>query len=446
MTSGTTVDRAALYQHPAELLQRLIQFDTTNPPGQESACLSYVGGLLTEAGIHPNFLVKAPERANLIARLPGRGQAPPLLMYGHVDVVTTEHQPWTVPPFEGRVQDGYVWGRGALDMKGGVAMMLSAFLRARAEGLEPPGDVILALVCDEEALGAFGARFLVEEHPGEFKGVRYAIGEFGGFTLHVGGRRLYPIQVAEKQACSVRATVRGPGGHGSLPVRDGAMAKLGRLLQQLNGRRLPVRVTPVARLMLGEMAAALGGVTGMMLRGLLNPVLTNGILDLLGERGRTFDPVLHNTVSPTILRGSEKFNVIPSEVAVEMDGRLLPGCRPDDMIAELRQIAGSDVELEVVNYDPGPAAEPDMGLFGVLAGVLREADPEGIPVPMLLTAVTDGRLFARLGIQTYGFLPMQLPADFSFQNTIHAANERIPAGAVEFGANAIYSLLGRFAG
>lgn len=446
MNSVTVDDKAALYRHPASLLQRLIQYDTTNPPGQESACLSYVGGLLTEAGIHPSFLAKVPDRANLIARLPGRGQAPPLLMYGHVDVVTTEHQPWTVPPFEGRIQDGYVWGRGALDMKGGVAMMLSAFLRAKGEGLEPPGDVILALVCDEEALGTLGAKFLVEEHPDEFKGVRYAIGEFGGFTLFVGDRRLYPIQVAEKQACSVRATVRGPGGHGSLPVRDGAMAKLGRLLQRLNGRRLPVRITPVARLMLGEMASALGGVTGLMLRGLLNPALTNGILDLLGERGRTFDPVLHNTVSPTILQGSEKFNVIPSEVAVELDGRLLPGCRPDDMIVELRQIAGRDVELDVLHHDPGPAGEPDMGLFGVLAGVLREADPEGIPVPMLLTAVTDARLFSRLGIQTYGFLPMQLPADFSFQNTIHAADERIPVAAVEFGTNAVYSLLGRFAG
>jgi len=445
MTSVTAEDRTALYQHPVELLQKLIRFDTTNPPGQESACISFVAGLLNEAGIPARVLAKVPARPNLVARLPGRGQAPPLLMYGHVDVVTTEHQPWEVPPFEGRIQDGFVWGRGALDMKGGVAMMLSAFLRAKADGLEPPGDVILALVCDEEALGAFGAKFLVEEHPDEFKGVRYAIGEFGGFTLYVGARRLYPIQVAEKQACSVRATVRGPGGHGSLPVRDGAMAKLGRLLQQLNGRRLPVRITPAARLMLGEMAAALGGVTGLMLRGLLNPGLTNGILNLLGERGRIFDPVLHNTVSPTILRGSEKFNVIPSEVAVELDGRLLPGCRPDDMIDELRQIAGGDVELEVVNYDPGPATEPDMGLFGVLAGVLREADPDGIPVPMLLTAVTDARLFSRLGIQTYGFLPMQLPADFSFQNTIHAANERIPVGAVEFGSDAIFNLLGRFA-
>ncbi len=155
--------------------------------------------------------------------------------------------------------------------------------------------------------------------------------------------------------------------------------------------------------------------------------------------------LLHDTVSPTVLHGSDTVNVIPSEVPAELDGRRLPGNGPDDLIRELRQVLGHDVELEVTRHDPGPS-EPDMGLFDELAGILREADPDGVPVPLLLSGVTDARFFARLGIQTHGFLPMRLPAGFDFSRTIHAADERIPEGAVEFGADAIFTALQRFGG
>jgi acetylornithine deacetylase/succinyl-diaminopimelate desuccinylase-like protein len=198
-------------------------------------------------------------RPNLLARLKGRDEAPSLLLQGHIDVVPVEGQNWQHPPFEGKNVDGWVWGRGALDMKGGVAMMLAAFLRAKAEGLTLPGDVLLLVLSDEEAGGDYGAKYLVEEHAGLFDGVRYALGEFGGFPLYVGGRRFYPIQVAEKQRCFLRAVVRGPGGHGALPMRGGAMAKLARLLKQLDRRRLPVHVTPVARRFLETMAACCPG-------------------------------------------------------------------------------------------------------------------------------------------------------------------------------------------
>ena len=434
---------SSIYQNPTGLLQRLIQFDTTNPPGNEAESISFISDLLTEAGIEPMVLAKTPERPNLVARLSGRGNAPPLLLYGHVDVVTTEDQQWRHPPFEGKLIDGFVWGRGALDMKGGVAMMLAAFFRAKAEGLELPGDVVLAIVSDEEAFGDFGAKFLVEQHPDLFDGIRYAIGEFGGFTMQVGKRRFYPIQIAEKQLCLLKATVRGLGGPGSMPVHGGAMAKLAEFLGKIDRHRLPVHVTPVAHLMFKSMASSLGGLNSLILGQLLNPILTNHVLNLLGERGRLFDPLLHNSVSATILHGSEKINVIPSEVSVELDGRLLPGYQPDDLISELRQIIGNNVELEVIRYDPGPN-EPDMGLFNTLADILRDADPDGVPVPLLLSGVTDGRFFSQLGIQTYGFLPMPLPADFNFTQTIHAADERIPVDAIDFGANAIYQVLQRF--
>jgi len=434
---------AQTYAQPVELLRKLIRFDTSNPPGNESECITFINDLLKEAGIEAKIFARDPDRPNLVARLAGTGTAPPLLLYGHVDVVTTGNQNWQHPPFAGDVADGYVWGRGALDMKGGVAMMLSAFLRAKAEALRLPGDVILAIVSDEEAGGVYGAKFLVDGHAEQFEGIKYAIGEFGGFSQTVGGRRVYPIQVAEKQMCWLKATVRGDGGHGSMPVRGGAMAKLARFLRKIDKKNLPVHVTPAAHLMFSEMAKALGGIHGFFLKQLLKPGYTDRILRLMGERGRLFDPLLHNSVSPTILHASKQINVIPSEVSVELDGRLLPGFQPDDLVQELQQIVGSGVDLEVLKYSPGPD-EPNMGLFETLSGILREADPEGVPVPLLLSGITDARYFSRLGIQTYGFLPMPLPSDFNFIRTIHAADERIPVDALEFGANAVYKLLSRF--
>jgi len=435
-------DLSFIYQNPVRLLQKLVQFDTTNPPGNEYECISFINHLLTRSSIETKILAKSPQRPNLIARLPGRGDAAPLLLYGHVDVVTTAKQQWQHPPFAGHIIDDCVWGRGTLDMKGGIAMMLAALLRAKAENLQPPGDIVLAVLSDEEAGGDFGAKFLVENHPEEFTGIRYAIGEFGGASLSVGKRRLYPIQVAEKQVCWFKATFCGPGGHGSVPVRGGAMAKLANFLQRLDARQLPVHITPPARLMFSAMASEIGGVSGLMMAQLLNPRLTNSVLKLLGKRGRSFAPLLHNTVSPAVLHGSDKVNVIPSQVSVELDGRLLPGFKPDDVFSEIRTIVGEDAELEVLLYEPGPS-EPDMRLFDSLADILREADPEGIPIPLFLPAVTDGRTFSRLGIQTYGFLPMPLPKDLIFTEMVHAADERIPVEAVEFGTNAIYRALQR---
>ena len=432
-----------IHERPVEILQRLIQFNTTNPPGHEAACVGYIRDLLNEAGVETTLLAKDPDRPNLIARLPGEGKAPPLLLYGHVDVVTTENQPWQQPPFEGKLIDGYVWGRGALDMKGGVAMMVAAFLRANAEGLRPPGDILLAIVSDEEAGGDFGAKFLVEEHAELFKGIKYAIGEFGGFTLTIGGKRFYPIMISEKQVCWMKATVRGLGGHGSMPEKGGASAKLARLLKALDENDLPIHVTPPAKMMVDAMASALGGPQSLILGQLANPALTDFVLKTLGSRGRTFYPLFRNTVSPTILHGSSKINVIPSEISVELDGRLLPGQTPDDMLHELRAIVGDDVQLDLIQFDPGPA-EPDMSLFNKLADVLKESDPEGIPIPLLLSGVTDGRFFSQIGIQTYGYLPMTLPEDFNFSQIIHAADERVPAAAIEFGAQVIYKALRRF--
>ena len=428
------------YLNPVELLQTLIRFDTTNPPGNEAEAIGYLNDLLQAAGLQTTLLARTPNRPNLIARLPGRGDAPPWLLYGHMDVVTTAGQTWTHPPFAADIADGYLWGRGALDMKSGLAMMASALLRAASEGLTLPGDIILVVMCDEEVDGEYGAKWLVEQHPDQFAGARYAIGEGGGFSMNMVGRKFYPIMVGEKQVCQLRVTLHGPAGHGSVPLRGGSMAQLGDLLRRLDRHRLPVHITPAVRQMIEAISAALPFPQNLAARGLLYPPFTNWLLDGLGEPGLLLNALLHNTASPTIVHGGEKINVIPSEVTLELDGRLLPGFTPDDMRRELATLAGPDITFEVTRFDPGPPP-PDLTHFDLLANILYQADPQGTPIPFIASGVTDARYLARLGIQTYGFLPMDIPTEL--MTTIHAANERVPVEALAFGAGAIFSLLQR---
>ena len=432
--------------HPpgvAELLQALIRHDTTNPPGHERACAQYCQSVLNAAGIDAELLGVDADRPNVISRLPGRGDAPPLLLYGHIDVVPTADQPWAVPPFEGRRQDDYIWGRGALDMKGGVAMMLDAFIRAHREQTDLPGDVILALVTDEEAGGHTGAGWLVDEHPERFAGAQYAIGEFGGFSKTYRGRKFYLVQVAEKQGCRVQATARGPGGHGSLVHHDTAPTRMAEFLVQLDQTPLPYHIHPVTRMMIEAMSSRLPCPDGAFLKLLLNPALTGRILRRMGPAGQELEPLFRHTANATIIAGGEKRNVIPSAVTVNLDCRMLPGYDAESLIGELQAIAGPDIEFEVLRFEPKPWLL-NLGLFDTLSDIISEQDPDGVSVPMLMPAGTDGRHFARLGIQTYGWLPMNLPADFDFLKTIHAANERIPVTALEFGAQALHQLLQRF--
>ena len=439
----TAVNPKNDYHHPETILQQLIRFNTTNPPGNEKACIEYINQLLKAVGFEPALIAKDPNRPNLIARLKGNNDAPPLLMYGHVDVVTTEKQAWRHPPFEGKISDGYIWGRGALDMKGGVAMILAAFLKSKAENLKPAGDIVFAALCDEEAGGNFGAKHLVTHYPELFSGIQFAIGEFGGCATYIGRQKFYPIQVAEKQACWMEIKIKGPGGHGAIPIKGSAMAKAATLINRLDRMHLPPHITTVPEQMIHTIASAMPFAQGLILRQLLKPALTGKILDLLGEKGNSFRPMLYNTVNPTIIRGGDKINVIPAEISIQLDGRLVPGFSPSDFISELRRVVGKEVVFEIISHDPYPA-QPDMGMFDFLCDIIREADPEGIPMQMLLPGVTDGRFFSRLNIQTYGFTPMNLSPDFNFFKTIHAADERVPVKAIQFGANTIYRLLERY--
>jgi len=428
---------------PAELLQQLIRFDTTNPPGNEADCVAFVRGVLEDAGCETQTYARDPARPNLLARVRGAGKSPPLLIQGHVDVVTTSGQDWQRPPFGGDLADGEVWGRGAIDMKGPMAMYISAFVRAARGELELPGDVMLVVLADEENGGDYGAKFLVEDHPELFEGVQYALGEAGGVSRTIAGKRFYPIQVAEKQICWLKGALRGPGGHGAMIHRGGTMARLGRLLTDLDRKRMPIHVTPIVRIMIETIAGQLSRPKRDLVLQLLRPAVADRALPRLGEDARTIEGLLRNTINATIVRGGEKVNVVPARIDLELDGRLLPGFTPDDLIAEAHALVGDDIELELVRHDPGPA-EPDYTHFDMLGGVLHELDPGAIPMPLLQGGVTDARFFSQLGIQTYGFMPMRLAEDFPLLKLVHAADERIPVDALEFGTEAVSRALQRF--
>ena len=433
---------SSIHERPLELLQRLIQFDTTNPPGNEAPCAAYIRDVLQAAGCEATLIETGPNRANVVARLRGEGRAPAVLLYGHMDVVSAQNQPWTRAPFEGQVADGFVWGRGALDMKGPLTMLLAAFLKAKAENLPMPGDVIFAAVADEEGGGSFGMKHLVEKRPELLAGARYALGEFGGFSLRILGRPFYAIMVSEKQFCALQVTFRGSAGHGSVPLPGGAMAKLGLGLQRLNERQLPMHVTPATRVMVESLARQLPPPMRFAVRQLLNPSVGSHLLGILGPLAQPFSSLLHNTVTPTIVRGGDTINVIPAEVAVGLDGRMVPGFKAADFVAEVQALLGGAAEVTVAAHDPGPAA-PDMGWFEALGQILAEMDPASCAIPIVLPGVTDARFLSRLGIQTYGYTPMRLPSDLDFVRLIHGADERLPVGALDFGIRAIYTALQR---
>jgi len=433
------------FEEGTKLLQRLIQFNTTNPPGNERACIEFIKTLLEEEGFEVNLYGKTPNRPNLITRLKGNPKGEPFLLYGHIDVVTTENQNWQHPPFSGIIKDGYLWGRGALDMKGGVAMMIQSLINLKRANFQPAGDLVLLILSDEEAGGTYGAQYMVENYADLLKGIRFSLGEFGGFPIRIGKNKFYAIQIAEKQICWLKGTIKGRGGHASFPMRNGTMAKLARVLQKFNDNRLPYHLLPVVKQMFLLMAENAEPPFSDWFRDLTNPDKVISTLEHMGIYGRLFEPMMFNNVNVTVVKAGHKTNVIPSEVYLEMDVRILPGQTDKDVIREINDLVGNDLDLEILSYSPNDRL-PDMTLFDSFAKVLKDLDEDGVPIPLLLAASTDARHFDKIGIQTYGFIPMNLPENFDMLQYIHAADERIPLSSFRFGLKAIQNFLMQYKG
>ena len=422
-----------------DLLSRLIQVDTTNPPGNETAAAELLQAYLEGNGIACELYARVPDRANLVARIPGRGDGPALLLLGHTDVVLADPAEWSVPPFSGEVREGEVWGRGALDMKSQVAAEAVALASLAREGFQPAGDLILAATADEEVGDAFGLEWLCQAHPDSVR-CDYAINEGGGDRVELGGATFYECATAEKLTAPFVVRVHGRSGHASMPsIADNALIKAATLIERIAAYRpqqeVQQEVEGFTRAVLGEVPPpaqiverirALDEITGELLRALLAP-----------------------TFSPTMIAASKKRNVIPALVELEVDCRLLPGQTTADIEPVVRAMLGDDIAYELVwDHAQGgtrsPLATP---LWSAVESFVAEIEPGARAVPLACAGFTDSHwLRAAFGTVAYGFFPMRtMPAEISAQ-LIHSADERIPVGDLELGVawmrHAAHALLG----
>jgi acetylornithine deacetylase/succinyl-diaminopimelate desuccinylase-like protein len=446
--SALPLDRE-LSDHALRLCQTLLRIDTTNPPGNELAAAKVVTQELSAAGLEPSFFEPAPERANVVARLRGTGEKPPLLLTAHLDVVEADPTTWKYPPFAGQIAEGCLWGRGAIDMKNMAAMSVAIITRLAREqqqgGKQLSRDIIFAAVADEEAGCDMGSRWLCERHP-DLVRAEYAIGESGGFSLHMGKQTFYPVQVAEKGICWVKARVRGEPGHGSMPREDSAVLRLAAAIARLE-QPLPVHVTPWVKKFIGGMAAHAASPLGPIAEKLLHPALLPRVLKLLPDRGlaRQFGSLLTNTASPTVLRAGNKVNVIPGLAEVEIDGRVLPGQSEADFLRELGAVLGPDVELEITRSAPPTVTDPiESPLWDVIRAKVVAREPESVVVPYMIPGFTDAKYFTSLGAKWYGFSPVKLPKDIKFADMFHGNNERIPVDGLAWGVNVLADVVREF--
>ncbi len=403
-TAWETFERETL-----DHLRALVRLDTTNPPGNECLAADYLRAALARESIESVTVEAVPGRANLVARMPGRDRAlPPLMLSSHTDVVGVEASRWSRDPFGAEVADGCVWGRGSIDMKSKGAMDLGLALAIKRAGLLPACDLIIAAVADEEAGSELGARYLVEHHP-ELIRAGYVLNETGGFTLHLGMGRVYPIQVAEKGFVTVKMTVNGSPGHGSMPRADTAIGWLADLIGRIARSPMPRRVTPLMRRILADLGIA------------------------PAQAPPLFRPMLANTVTPTIVRAGYKDNVIPGEAWAILDGRTLPGDDERSFLLQLREIVGPEPTLEVIKTAPPVESSPATALFEMIKARTEAADPGARAIPWMLPGATDSKFYAQLGAVCYGFAPVRLETRMPFGSLYHGNDERMPIAGFLWG-------------
>jgi acetylornithine deacetylase/succinyl-diaminopimelate desuccinylase-like protein len=377
-----------------------------------------------------------------------RDPEPPLLLLSHVDVVPVDAESWSRDPFGGELVDGVVWGRGAVDMKDMVAMELSVMEELQRSGGERRRDVIFAALADEEAGGQFGAMHWIAERPDLFadsdgRPAAAALNEVGGYSMTIGGRRAYAIQVAEKGIVWTRMRAEGTPSHGSMPSPDNAALKLAAAVTRLAAEPRPARLIPVVRgffdgLGLGNVADAAERGADDMARDLLTQSIDDPVLR------RSLDAMLRDTVTPTVIHVGKKVNVVPGIGEAEVDVRSLPGTDQAALLAELQLVAGPDVIVESVMTMPPVEWPADAPIVELMVDALRRADPGGVPLPMMITPGTDAKAMARLGIPTYGFAPLRMAADMPFLSLFHANDERVPVSALEFGLPVLLEVVQRF--
>ncbi|MCG5217530.1 M20/M25/M40 family metallo-hydrolase [Streptosporangium sp. KLBMP 9127] len=411
----------------AGICSDLIRIDTTNPGDGERVAAEHVAGLLSEVGIEPVVFESAPRRTSVVARIPG-ASSDALLVHGHLDVVPADPLEWRHHPFSGEIEGGCVHGRGAVDMKGTLAMTLTAVRDLVRRGARPKRDLVLAFLADEEATGEFGSGYAVKEHTDLFEGCTEAISESGGFSVQTPGARIYPVAVGERGTAWMRLIARGVAGHGSRPPVDSAVAELCRAMTRLADHDWPVRLTPAVASLIESLSEVLG-----------EPIDLDRLEEesvRLGAVGALFKSQIRNSANPTMLNAGYKVNVIPGMAEAHVDGRFLPGYR-EELLETVDKLIGPKITREFVNLSGAPSAPYPSPFFSEMSAALVAEDPLARPVPFVMGGGTDAKSFSEIGIPSYGFAPLLLDPGLDYYGMFHGVDERVNVSALEFGVRVL---------
>jgi acetylornithine deacetylase/succinyl-diaminopimelate desuccinylase-like protein len=430
---------SSIEEEAVAICQDLIRIPSVNfgeGKGDEKAVAEYVVASLAEVGISAEIFESAPNRCNVIAKIAGSDATRPgLILHGHIDVVPANAEDWQVDPFSGEIRDGAIWGRGAVDMKNVDAMILAIVRNWSRTGYKPPRNILLAFFADEEAGSNFGSRFMTREHPEVFDGYSEAISEVGGFSVTLkNGKRLYFIEAAQKGIHWVKLTALGLAGHGSMINNDNAITRLSDAVSKVGSFSWPQRYTETVKVLFRKISDATG-----------RPYDENDLrplLDEIGPTARMIGATLSNTANPTILEAGYKANVIPGSASAVIDGRFLPGFE-EELNSTIRSIVGPDIQIETLTRDIALEVDFTGPLVDAMCAAIISQDPEGIPVPYLMSGGTDNKALSELGIVGYGFSPLRLPADLDFMALFHGVDERVPIDSLHFGVRALDNFLRR---
>ena len=438
LTMSTTAEEEAV-----RICQELIRIDTSNygdgsGPGERAAA-EYVMGLLQEVGLAPELIESDPGRASVVVRTEGRDRSRPgLVMHGHLDVVPAQAKDWSVDPFAAEIKDGMIWGRGAVDMKDMVAMLIATLRQLARSGEKPPRDIVWAFFADEEAGGLKGAGHVVATRPELFEGCTEAISEVGGFSVtlpdHATGAptRAYLLQTAEKGIAWLRLHAHGQAGHGSVPNPQNAIVRLAEAIARIDAHHWPRTYIASVR----ELFDGVAGITGEP----WDEESVEGLLARLGGARRFVEGTLRDTSNVSMLSSGYKMNVIPQTASASLDCRFLPG-HEEELLATVRELAGEHVEVEIEHKDVALEAPTSGELVDSMKRALLKEDPGAHVLPYCLSGGTDNKHLSRLGITGYGFAPLRLPEDLDFVGMFHGVDERVPVDAIRFGTRVLAQLI-----
>ena len=426
-----------LEEEVVRICQDLIRIPSVNfgeGKGNEKEVAEYVAASLEEVGIKATIYESAPGRCNVMARISGRDSSRPgLVVHGHLDVVPVNADDWSVNPFCGDIIDGFIWGRGAVDMKNMDAMIIATVRDWSRTGYVPPRDIVLAFFADEEAGSILGSHWMVDKHPELFSGCSEAISEVGGFSVTVAdGKRFYMIETAEKGIHWMKLTAHGKAGHGSVMNQENALTRLAEAVAKIGNHEWPQRYSTTVKNLLKKVASVTGKAYDEKD---LRPLLLE-----IGFAARMIGATLQNTANPTMLEAGYKANVIPGSASAVIDGRFIPGFE-DELNETITQLVGPHVSVETIARDIALEVPFEGDLVEAMCAAIVKEDSQAIPVPYLMSGGTDNKALAKLGIIGYGFSPLKLPEDFDFVAMFHGVDERVPVEGLTFGARVLKDFL-----